>query len=107
MPIAATTPSMLRPSFSPLTREASYIGKLSRLLLCKSNSSVHRIILNRASSLGTASSAVDDFNPEIPIEEAITPPSSWYTDPSFLELELDRVFYRGWQAVGSFLATSL
>ncbi|XP_042496342.1 choline monooxygenase, chloroplastic [Macadamia integrifolia] len=43
---------------------------------------------------------VADFNPKIPLEEAFTPPSSWYTDPSFYDLELDRVFYRGWQAVG-------
>ncbi|PIA43672.1 hypothetical protein AQUCO_01800022v1 [Aquilegia coerulea] len=42
----------------------------------------------------------DEFNPEIRIEEAETPPSSWYTDPSFYNLELNRVFYRGWQAVG-------
>jgi choline monooxygenase len=40
------------------------------------------------------------FNPNIPIEKAVTPPSSWYTHPSFFHLELDRVFYRGWQAVG-------
>ncbi|XP_054806671.1 choline monooxygenase, chloroplastic isoform X2 [Prosopis cineraria] len=44
---------------------------------------------------------VYQFNPKIPLEKAITPPTSWYTDPSFLELELDRVFYSGWQAVGS------
>ncbi|KAJ8461366.1 hypothetical protein OPV22_034292 [Ensete ventricosum] len=43
---------------------------------------------------------VEAFNPEIPLAEAITPPSSWYTDPSFLALEFDRVFFRGWQAVG-------
>ncbi|XP_008443631.2 choline monooxygenase, chloroplastic isoform X1 [Cucumis melo] len=43
---------------------------------------------------------VDDFDPEIPLEKALTPPSSWYIDPSFFALELDRVFYRGWQAVG-------
>ncbi|XP_026404184.1 choline monooxygenase, chloroplastic-like isoform X2 [Papaver somniferum] len=43
---------------------------------------------------------VKEFNPEIPIEKAITPPSSWYTDSSFLSLEFDRVFHRGWQAVG-------
>lgn len=41
-----------------------------------------------------------EFDPDIPIEEAQTPPSSWYTDPSFYSLELARVFYRGWQAVG-------
>lgn len=43
---------------------------------------------------------VDEFDPKIPIEEALTLPSSWYTDPSFYSLELDRVFYRGWQAIG-------
>ncbi|XP_022987330.1 choline monooxygenase, chloroplastic isoform X2 [Cucurbita maxima] len=43
---------------------------------------------------------VDEFDPEIPLEKAVTPPSSWYTDPSFFALELDRVFHRGWQAVG-------
>lgn len=46
-------------------------------------------------------SLTDQFNPKIPIEEALTPPSSWYTHPSFLSLELDRLFYRGWQAVGT------
>ena len=45
---------------------------------------------------------VSQFNPKIPVEEAVTPPTSWYTDPSFFQLELDRVFYRGWQAVGQF-----
>ncbi|KAJ6331808.1 hypothetical protein OIU76_010235 [Salix suchowensis] len=43
---------------------------------------------------------VDEFDPNIPIEKALTPPSSWYTDPSFFDFELHRVFYRGWQAVG-------
>lgn len=52
--------------------------------------------------LDSAQRLVHDFDPKIPIEKAVTPPSSWYTDPSFLALELDRVFYRGWQAVGLF-----
>jgi choline monooxygenase len=43
---------------------------------------------------------VDEFNPGIGIREALTPPSSWYTDPSFLSLELHSLFYKGWQAVG-------
>ncbi|XP_057980603.1 choline monooxygenase, chloroplastic isoform X2 [Malania oleifera] len=43
---------------------------------------------------------VQQFNPKVPVQEALTPPSSWYTRPSFLSLELDRVFYRGWQVVG-------
>lgn len=47
-----------------------------------------------------APTLVDQFDPTIPIERAVTPPSSWYTDPSFYALELDSVFYRGWKAVG-------
>ncbi|KAL8483783.1 hypothetical protein ACS0TY_026463 [Phlomoides rotata] len=43
---------------------------------------------------------VQEFNPKIPIEEALTPPTSWYTDPDFYSLELNRVFYTGWQPVG-------
>ncbi|PIN19115.1 Choline monooxygenase [Handroanthus impetiginosus] len=43
---------------------------------------------------------IQEFNPEIPIDEAFTPPSSWYTDPDFYSLELIQVFYRGWQSVG-------
>ncbi|KAK4265565.1 hypothetical protein QN277_026599 [Acacia crassicarpa] len=48
-----------------------------------------------------AQKLLQQFDPKIPLEKAITPPASWYTDPSFFELELDRIFYRGWQAVGS------
>lgn len=47
-----------------------------------------------------AQKLVLEFDPKIPIEKAVTPPSSWYTDPSFYDLELQCVFYRGWQAVG-------
>ncbi|CAN4112986.1 unnamed protein product [Withania somnifera] len=43
---------------------------------------------------------VKEFDPKIPIEEAITPPSSWYTDPSFYTHELNQVFFKGWQPVG-------
>ncbi|MQL94484.1 hypothetical protein Taro_027144 [Colocasia esculenta] len=43
---------------------------------------------------------VEVFDPSIPLPQASTPPSSWYTDPFFLDMELDRVFFRGWQAVG-------
>ncbi|MED6207559.1 hypothetical protein PIB30_036888 [Stylosanthes scabra] len=56
-------------------------------------------------SLGNSSSEsevlLSQFNPKIPIEEAVTPPTSWYTHPSFFQLELHRIFYRGWQVVGS------
>ncbi|KDP36056.1 hypothetical protein JCGZ_10308 [Jatropha curcas] len=61
----------------------------------------HRPSLTVSFSLQThCQKLVDEFDPHIPIEKASTPPSSWYTDPSFFDYELHRVFYRGWQAVG-------
>nr|DAD45855.1 TPA_asm: hypothetical protein HUJ06_004085 [Nelumbo nucifera] len=68
-------------------------------LVCNSYSCNKSNLPSSEASVG-ALRLVHEFNPKIPLEEAVTPPSSWYTDPSFLELELDRVFYRGWQAVG-------
>lgn len=50
---------------------------------------------------------VGEFNPKIPIEEAFTPPSSWYTDPDFYAFELNRVFYTGWQVAGTPLSSLL
>ncbi|KAM4132083.1 hypothetical protein ACJW30_01G223200 [Castanea mollissima] len=47
-----------------------------------------------------AGKLVHEFDPKVPVEKAVTPPSSWYTDPFFFQVELERVFYRGWQAVG-------
>ncbi|AQK81175.1 CMO protein [Zea mays] len=43
---------------------------------------------------------VAEFDPAVPLDSAVTPPSGWYTDPDFLQLEIDSVFFRGWQAVG-------
>ncbi|KAI3893909.1 hypothetical protein MKW92_022366 [Papaver armeniacum] len=70
--------------------------------LCHHNTRTHSMIIcNSLSADDTRTQKlVKEFNPEIPIEKAITPPSSWYTDSLFLSLEFDRVFYRGWQAVG-------
>jgi len=42
---------------------------------------------------------IQSFRPEIPIEEAWTPPSSWYTWPELYELERRAVFARTWQPV--------
>ncbi|KAI3929193.1 hypothetical protein MKX01_006429 [Papaver californicum] len=55
---------------------------------------------NHASFNVRTQKLVKEFNPHTPLEKALTPPSSWYTDSPFLSLEFDRVFYRGWQAVG-------
>lgn len=51
-------------------------------------------------ALDEARRLAHQFDPKIPLQEALTPPSSWYTHPCFLSLEFDRVFFRGWQAVG-------
>ncbi|XP_010667951.2 choline monooxygenase, chloroplastic isoform X2 [Beta vulgaris subsp. vulgaris] len=56
------------------------------ICLSSSNQSTHKI--------------VHEFDPNIPIEEAVTPPSSWYFDPSFYSFEIDHVFYSGWRVVG-------
>jgi choline monooxygenase len=39
---------------------------------------------------------VERFDPNLPIEEAWTPPASWYLDPAFLAREVERVFARRW-----------
>lgn len=44
---------------------------------------------------------VREFQRHVPIEDASTPPSAWYTDAAFADLEMGRVFGRGWQAVGN------
>lgn len=44
--------------------------------------------------------ALREFQRRAPIEEASTPPSAWYTDAAFADFEIDRVYGRGWQAVG-------
>ena len=42
---------------------------------------------------------IDGFDPELPIERAWTPPSSWYTSAALCELEHRTVFGRSWQPV--------
>ncbi|MBD88993.1 MAG: (2Fe-2S)-binding protein, partial [Deltaproteobacteria bacterium] len=39
------------------------------------------------------------FDPSLPIERAPTPPSSWYTDPDFFELEGETLLRDTWQFV--------
>ena len=54
------------------------------------------------------------FDPGVPLEEASTPPSSWYTEPGFFALERRELLARSWHAVaradqlerpGDFVAT--
>lgn len=100
--ITATMPDFLTPKLISVSRyfntrcefgvSVSQFGR--RRFLYQSSSS-------RVSAVSEMSKLVAEFDPEIPLERASTPPSSWYTDPQFHRLELDRVFYGGWQAVGS------
>ncbi|KAL6185306.1 hypothetical protein ACLB2K_041440 [Fragaria x ananassa] len=89
MSLASLKPKPIRPKspYLPQTLNSSRIFKSLSL----PNSSV-------GAGVG-APTLVDHFDPTIPIERAVTPPSSWYTDPSFYAQELHSVFYRGWQAV--------
>jgi hypothetical protein len=43
---------------------------------------------------------VNSFDPTIPVERALTAPSSWYIDKNFYEAERKAVFGNNWVAVG-------
>ncbi|KAI8517671.1 hypothetical protein Bbelb_036880 [Branchiostoma belcheri] len=62
------------------------------------HSSVFTKPLSTTSSSVTAE--VHKFCLETPIEEATTPPASWYTDERLHDLEMRTVFRRNWVAVG-------
>jgi choline monooxygenase len=44
--------------------------------------------------------ALEQFDPSRPIEDAVTPPYTWYTEESFLEEEKRLIFQRAWIPVG-------
>ncbi len=48
----------------------------------------------------TPSLNMNDYAPTDDLSRAATLPSRWYTDPHFLALEKERVFWRTWQPVG-------
>ncbi|KAL6040238.1 Choline monooxygenase, chloroplastic [Balamuthia mandrillaris] len=43
---------------------------------------------------------VERWEAALPVEEAATPPASWYLHPEFLARETHQVFFPGWQKVG-------
>lgn len=45
----------------------------------------------------TLKEIVDQYDPHLPLDQASTIPSSWYTNRDFYELELKTVFSRSWQ----------
>ena len=49
--------------------------------------------------MSALSALIDAFDPDVPIEEAWTPPSAWYLDPALYAFEGDAVFARSWQPV--------
>jgi choline monooxygenase len=46
------------------------------------------------------SEILSSYDPNVPLAEASTPPTSWYTDLGIFELEQRTVFSRSWQMVG-------
>ncbi|KAJ4899353.1 hypothetical protein Rs2_13304 [Raphanus sativus] len=102
--ISTTTNGYLKTRFdfgfsvSQFDRQRRRKCLLHPTLFCTTSSSSGRVS-GAASSI--ISNLVEEFDPEIPVERASTPPSSWYTDHQFHRYELHRVFYGGgWQAVG-------
>jgi len=43
---------------------------------------------------------IDSYNPNAPLEEALTIPAPWYTDQTLYNLELQTVFANSWQLAG-------
>ncbi|KAL7137124.1 hypothetical protein ABFS83_10G072300 [Erythranthe nasuta] len=95
-------PQIQEPNFRSITKEPikptnrAHLGK--NYSHCRSkNGSFSTMSENKN---GKIRRLIEEFKPEIPIEEAFTPPSSWYTDPDFYSHELDHIFYTGWHPVG-------
>jgi choline monooxygenase len=44
---------------------------------------------------------LNDFTPERELARASTLPARWYTEPDFLALEKEKIFFKTWQWVGS------
>lgn len=43
---------------------------------------------------------LSDYSPSRDLAMAETMPARWYTEPQFLELEAEKIFYKTWQPVG-------
>ena len=43
---------------------------------------------------------LSDFSPTADLAQASTLPARWYTEPQFLELEKEKIFWKTWQLVG-------
>ncbi|CAH8302912.1 unnamed protein product [Eruca vesicaria subsp. sativa] len=94
--LTSTTTGYLKTSVSSVSQSARR-RRLNSTLFCTRPPSSPS---SRVFSACSISNLVEEFDPEILVERALTPPSSWYTDHQFYRYELDHVFYGGWQAVG-------
>ena len=48
----------------------------------------------------TLQEIIQSYNPDAPLEHALTIPATWYTDQRLYQLELQTVFPHSWQVVG-------
>lgn len=46
--------------------------------------------------------ALEGFDPKISVEEAFTPPNSWYSSQEFHEKEIEKVWKKNWMCVDNF-----
>lgn len=49
----------------------------------------------------TISYLLKDFNNSLPLEEAYTPPSSWYKNVDFYSKEISEIFQKNWVCIGT------
>jgi len=56
--------------------------------------------LEASKALTTLEEIIQSYNPNAPLEHALTIPAAWYTDQRLYQLELQTVFPHSWQVVG-------
>jgi phenylpropionate dioxygenase-like ring-hydroxylating dioxygenase large terminal subunit len=84
----------------------TYLKSLNRRTVANSGSCSLRWaerVLNGNRLVGTSprlSQIIRDYDHKAPLTSASTPPSSWYCEPTILQLERRAVFSRSWQVVG-------
>lgn len=74
------------------------------MLLLRRHLTCHRGTYGQSpkySCYSTIKEELRKFNSELPLEEAYTPPKSWYFDQNFFKLETDRVFKKNWVGICS------
>lgn len=59
-----------------------------------------KIFKNQFSISDNLKKQITNFQSDLKLEEAYTPPSSWYYDKEFYDYEINRVFKRNWIGIG-------